>query len=107
MKYLLIILPLVFCTLSLHAEHTTEKNKTTGSKDVKKKTEEPKVVDSNDETFHLKEQKTTEMDLIIESPKPTKKESDVDSSYYSVNKFNYLFYFMYKVNYLMEGDDTP
>ena len=28
--------------------------------------------------------------------------SDSDSSYYSVNKFNFLFYFVYKTNFIKE-----
>lgn len=33
------------------------------------------------------------------------KTTDPDSSYYSVNKFNYLFYYVYKLKYL--SDDDP
>lgn len=32
------------------------------------------------------------------------KTNDPDSSYYSVNKFNYLFYYVYKIKYLSEDD---
>lgn len=32
------------------------------------------------------------------------KNVEVDSSYYSVNKFNFLFYLMYKLKYTEEGN---
>ena len=35
-----------------------------------------------------------------------KKKTKVDSSYYSVNKFNFLFYLMYKMKYTEEGNKS-
>ncbi|WP_420581983.1 hypothetical protein [Reichenbachiella sp.] len=32
--------------------------------------------------------------------------SEPDSSYYSVNKFNFLFYFVYKMNYMDEETEV-
>lgn len=42
-----------------------------------------------------------------ESQKMTKntETSEVDSSYYSVNKFNFLFYLMYKLKYSEEKNE--
>ena len=33
-------------------------------------------------------------------------DSEPDSSYYSVNKFNFLFYFVYKMKYMDEGSEA-
>ncbi len=95
MKNLIIIASLVAFSSTAYAGPKDEDKKfvsqamkmsepSTGSLNTpKKSTEEPKERPNE----NLKETKNTE----------------VDSSYYSVNKFNFLFYLMYKLKYTEEN----
>lgn len=104
MKHTLTILfALFFSWGSLAANPTDKTNKT---KEESEKTRNSKSIEEDkddDESFFQMEQKVGEVEVHKSSPKT--KNDDPDSSYYSVNKFNYLFYYLYKVKYLGIEDD--
>lgn len=99
MKHTLtILIPLIFGWSSLIAnptDKTTKAKEDPNNTSNKESTTDQKV---EDESFYIMEQKTGEVEM-HRSEVPTNQE-DPDSSYYSVNKFNYLFYYLYKVKYL-------
>lgn len=55
------------------------------------------TVEYTDHSVKNTSENTEEIDELEEKPV-----SDSDSSYYSVNKFNFLFYFVYKTNFMKE-----
>lgn len=93
------MLLLFFSGFSLIANPTDKNNKTKEeSKNTTSKKPTEKEVTEDDESFFVMEQKTSEVEIY--KSKSTVNTDDPDSSYYSVNKFNYLFYYLYKVKYL-------
>lgn len=95
MKNLLIIASILCLNYSVSARSNDEDNKFI-SQALKISEPSPGSVSPN---------KTTD-NQANEKPEMTKetKNVEVDSSYYSVNKFNFLFYLMYKLKYTEEGN---
>lgn len=80
--------PILFCLFfSLPVFANTEKTNA-------EKNEEAKSVDAK------KESESTEQSEQVET------NAEPDSSYYSVNKFNFLFYFVYKMKYMEEETEV-
>ncbi|MEP2025464.1 MAG: hypothetical protein ABJH98_03055 [Reichenbachiella sp.] len=84
------VISIFFCfllslPLAAHTEKTANNN-TGGSGYESEKTEEAKELESNNEAESV--EKSENLD------------AEPDSSYYSVNKFNFLFYFVYKMKYM-------
>jgi len=97
LKYTLpILLSLFFSWSTLAANPTdkTSKAKRESKSDLGKKSSYEK---ESDESFYTMEKKVDEVEIPASENKT--KSDDPDSSYYSVNKFNYLFYYLYKVKY--------
>lgn len=94
------------CTLatiacfSSHATGNWEANKNPNKEAVSDKDSE--VVTSSTRI----EKKSEEQLLPDMNEEQTWKMSDPDSSRYSVNKFNYLFYFIYRVKYADQNSDS-
>lgn len=88
LKKTLSILFCLFLSLSLSANTN---NNTNGTAYGTEKNEEAKKLESS------KEAESAEQSQALDKSEP-------DSSYYSVNKFNFLFYFVYKMKY-MDGED--
>ncbi|PIB36545.1 hypothetical protein BFP72_14620 [Reichenbachiella sp. 5M10] len=100
MKSIISILFLVLTTSYVFAGDTTGKS------------EKDKVEKENykyDPDTHKSGETTLEKTETARETKTSQNESqsenDPDSSYYSVNKFNYLFYFVYKIKYM--SDEVP
>lgn len=99
MKKILVILLALVSSTATYAETVTDKNEKTKSEKERKE-------------YSSEELKNSAANSSMEKPEPeqevnqAQKEAtnDPDSSYYSVNKFNYLFYYVYKLKYLSEDD---
>ncbi|MCV9388789.1 hypothetical protein [Reichenbachiella ulvae] len=96
-KILVILLALASSTVS-YAETVTDKSEKTKSEKENKEYNPEELKGHSDPSLEVvkPEQK-------VES-KSQEVNNDPDSSYYSVNKFNYLFYYVYKIKYLSEDD---
>jgi Ni/Co efflux regulator RcnB len=97
-KILVILLALVSSTAT-YAETVTDKNEKTKSEKEKKEYSSEELKESSAEPAFEKPEQEGIADKTQQEAK-----NDPDSSYYSVNKFNYLFYYVYKLKYLSEDD---
>ncbi len=99
MKKILVILLALASTTVSYAETVTDKNEKAKSEKESKASnpDEPEVEPDAAALEVTKSEKQTESKKQVVS-------NDPDSSYYSVNKFNYLFYYVYKIKYLSEDD---
>ncbi|UXP32957.1 hypothetical protein N6H18_03180 [Reichenbachiella agarivorans] len=100
LKKIASIFCLILVTGLAHADPTTDKGEKTKSEKEKYNSNPEK---SHDEATLKANNSAAQKEA---SPQSETKAStnDPDSSYYSVNKFNYLLYFVYKMKYLNDED---
>ncbi|MBU2888009.1 hypothetical protein KO507_19745 [Gilvimarinus agarilyticus] len=98
MKKLITIFTAVLITSFAHAS-STDKNE-------KEKSEKTTAEYNPDDLKGsvVKPRKNTEISTSATNVPQKETVADPDSSYYSVNKFNYLFYYVYKLKYLTDEE---
>lgn len=100
MRAQLLILTLLTLSFGLKANDPDPKSNKNNDKSG---TSEKEVVSVSSE---ISEESITSSQLEKSIPKNDNQvQVDVDSSHYSVNKFNYLFYFIYKMKYMGSVDE--